>query len=127
MSSPATTQQPPYYAVIFTSIRTDGDNGYGEIAKHMVELAAKQPGFLGVESARQEIGITVSYWSSLEAIKAWKENLDHRQARSRAKDWYVKLRCDLKSRFYFCFTGGNYELMKPVVPSTVPYPDMRSR
>ena len=92
MPSPATTPQPPYYAVIFTSIRTEGDNGYGEIAKHMVELAAQQPGFLGIESARQEIGITVSYWSSLEAIKTWKENIDHRQARSRAKDWYSKLR-----------------------------------
>ncbi len=92
MSSPATTPQPPYYAVIFTSVRTDVDNGYGEIAKHMVELAAQQSGFLGIESARQDIGITVSYWSSLEAIKAWKENLDHRQAQSRAKDWYAKFR-----------------------------------
>jgi heme-degrading monooxygenase HmoA len=92
MTSPATTPQPPYYAVIFTSIRTDGDNGYSEIAKHMVALAAKQPGFLGIESARQEISITVSYWSSLEAIKAWKVNLDHRQAQSRAKDWYAKFR-----------------------------------
>jgi heme-degrading monooxygenase HmoA len=92
MPSPATTPKPPYYAVIFTSVRTEGDNGYGEIARHMVELAAKQPGFLGIESARQEIGITVSYWSSLEAIKGWKENLDHRQAQSRAKDWYERFR-----------------------------------
>ena len=92
MSSPAATPRPPYYAVIFTSIRTDGDNGYGEMAKQMVELAAEQPGFLGIESARQEIGITVSYWASLEAIKAWKENLDHRHAQSRARNWYAKFR-----------------------------------
>ena len=92
MPAPATTPKPPYYAVIFTSVRTDGDNGYGEIARNMVELAAEQPGFLGIESARQEIGITVSYWSSLEAIKAWKENVSHRQAQSRARDWYAKLR-----------------------------------
>lgn len=92
MPSPAATPQPPYYAVIFTSVRTDSDNGYGEMARQMVELAAKQPGFLGIESARQEIGITVSYWSSLEAIKAWKENLDHRQAQSRGKDWYAQFR-----------------------------------
>jgi heme-degrading monooxygenase HmoA len=92
MSAPATTPQPPYYAVIFTSIRTNGDNGYGETAKQMVELAAEQPGFLGIESARQEIGITVSYWASQEAIKAWKENLDHRHARNRAKDWYANFR-----------------------------------
>lgn len=92
MSSPAAIPQPPYYAVIFTSLRTDGDNGYGEMAKHMVELAAGQPGFLGIESARQEIGITVSYWASLDAIKAWKEDLNHRQAQSRARDWYTKFR-----------------------------------
>ena len=92
MTPPAATPSPPYYAVIFTSVRTDGDNGYSEIARKMVELAAAQPGFLGIESARQEIGITVSYWSSLGAIKAWKGNLDHRQAQSRAKDWYAKFR-----------------------------------
>lgn len=92
MTSPAKTPQSPYHAVIFTSVRTDGDNGYGEMARHMVELAAKQPGFLGIESARQEIGITVSYWSNLEAISAWKENFDHRQAQSRGKDWYVQFR-----------------------------------
>jgi heme-degrading monooxygenase HmoA len=92
MPSPATTPQSPYYAVIFTSLRTEGDNSYAEMAKHMLELASKEPGFLGFESARQEIGISVSYWASPEAIKAWKENLDHRQAQSRAKDWYQSFR-----------------------------------
>jgi len=92
MAAPATTPQPPYYAVIFTSVRTDGENGYGEAAKKMLELASKQTGFLGFETARQEIGISVSYWSSLEAIKAWKENLTHRQAQSRARDWYKAFR-----------------------------------
>lgn len=92
MSAPATTPQPPYYAVIFTSVRTDGDNGYGETAKEMLELASRQPGFLGFESARQEIGISVSYWSTLEAIKGWKENMAHRKAQARAKDWYKAFR-----------------------------------
>lgn len=92
MPSPAATPQPPYYAVIFTSTRTERDNGYAEMAQHMRELASGQPGFLGFESARQEIGISVSYWNSLEAIKAWKDNLDHRQAQSRAKDWYQSFR-----------------------------------
>lgn len=91
-ASSATSPQPPYYAVIFTSVRTDGDNGYGETARQILELASKQPGFLGFESARQEIGISVSYWSSLDAIKAWKENATHRQAQSRAKDWYREFR-----------------------------------
>jgi heme-degrading monooxygenase HmoA len=92
MSQPAHTPQPPYYAVIFTSVRTEGDNGYGATAQTMVDLAAAQPGFLGMESARQEIGITVSYWQSEEAIQAWKNNVDHRAAMSRAKDWYRHFR-----------------------------------
>jgi heme-degrading monooxygenase HmoA len=92
MANPAKTHEPPYYAVIFTSVRTEGDNGYSEMAKRMVALASNQPGFLGFERARQEIGISVSYWSSLEAIKAWKENASHREAQSRAKDWYKSFR-----------------------------------
>lgn len=92
MGAPAITPQPPYYAVIFTSIRTAGDNGYAEMAEQMLELAAQQPGFLGFEAARQEIGISVSYWSTLDAIRAWKENLLHCQAQSRVKDWYKVFR-----------------------------------
>jgi len=92
MAEPATTPKPPYYAVIFTSVRYDGDNGYAETAKQMLELASKQPGFLGFETARQEIGISVSYWASPEAIKAWKEHVTHRQAQNRAKDWYRAFR-----------------------------------
>lgn len=92
MTAPAQTPQPPYFAVIFTSVRTEGDNEYAETAKQMLELASAQPGFLGFESARQEIGISVSYWSSQEAITAWKENLDHRLAQGRAKEWYRQFR-----------------------------------
>lgn len=92
MKSPATTPQPPYYAVIFTSVRTEGDNDYGETAQQMLNLAEQQPGFLGFESARQDIGISVSYWSNIEAIKAWKENVTHRHAQDHAKDWYQSFR-----------------------------------
>jgi heme-degrading monooxygenase HmoA len=92
MTSLAPTPRPPYFAVIFTSVRTDDDNGYGEAAKQMLELASKQPGFLGFESARQEIGISVSYWASQEAIAAWKEDVMHRQAQARAKEWYQAFR-----------------------------------
>lgn len=92
MESPATTPEPPYYAVIFTSVRADGDNGYNETAKNMLALASDQPGFLGFETARQEIGISISYWTTLDAIKAWKANAAHQQAQSRAKDWYKKFR-----------------------------------
>ena len=85
----AKTPQPPYYAVIFTSLRTDGDNGYGDMSSRMVELASKQDGFLGIESARNEIGITVSYWRDLESIKKWKNNTDHAVAREKGRqDWY---------------------------------------
>ncbi len=92
MSSPAKTPHPPYYAVIFTSLRTDGDNGYAETAREMLELASGQPGFLGFESARQELGISVSYWSSLQAIADWKALPAHRQAQARAGDWYRAFR-----------------------------------
>lgn len=92
MTAPATTPEPPYYAVIFTSLRTEGDNGYEETARQMLDLASKQPGFLGFETARQEIGISVSYWSTPEAIAAWKSNMMHRQAQGRAKDWYKSFR-----------------------------------
>ncbi|WP_206082248.1 antibiotic biosynthesis monooxygenase family protein [Maribellus sediminis] len=85
----AKTPKPPYYAVIFTSVRTDGDSGYQTMSEKMLELANIQPGFLGVESARNEIGITVSYWESLEAIKAWKSNIDHLEAQKLGKEkWY---------------------------------------
>jgi heme-degrading monooxygenase HmoA len=81
--------QPPYYAVIFTSKRTQIDLDYQEIAQKMVELAQQQEGYLGIESAREEIGITVSYWASLEAINLWKRNLDHIQAqRNGIANWY---------------------------------------
>jgi len=85
----ASTPEPPYYAVIFTSIRTEGDRGYAEMADRMVELASQQDGFLGVESARNEIGITVSYWSDLESIRKWKMHFEHSIARNKGRmEWY---------------------------------------
>ncbi|CAM5194820.1 putative protein YqjZ [Ureibacillus acetophenoni] len=90
MSGIARTPEPPYYAVIFASQRTEGDNGYGKMADKMVELASQQKGFLGVESARDErLGITVSYWDSLEAIRDWKEHAIHKIAQQKGKtEWY---------------------------------------
>jgi len=93
MSEIANTPKPPYYAVIFSSHRTDGDNGYGEMAERMVELAAQQPGFLGIESARENLGITVSCWDSLEAIRNWKQNAEHQEAqRLGHQQWYSSFR-----------------------------------
>lgn len=85
----ADTPVPPYYAVIFTSVRTGGDNGYASMAEQMEQLARQQPGFLGIESAREDTGITVSYWASLEAIKAWKAQTDHLVAQQKGRQqWY---------------------------------------
>jgi heme-degrading monooxygenase HmoA len=85
----AQTPKPPYYAVIFTSLRTDGDGGYGDMAERMVELATTQPGFLGVESVREGLGITVSYWPSLEDVARWRADAEHRVAQERGRsDWY---------------------------------------
>ena len=89
MSVIANTPKPPYFAIIFTSTRTDGDNGYGAMADRMVELAEQQPGFLGIESAKEDIGITVSYRKDLESIKNWKNNSEHLNAQKKGKsDWY---------------------------------------
>lgn len=90
----AATPALPYYAVIFSSQRSSGDDdAYGEAAQRMVELAAQQPGFLGVESARgaDGFGITVSYWRDLNAIAAWKANLEHLAVQRKGRrDWYAQ-------------------------------------
>jgi heme-degrading monooxygenase HmoA len=85
----AKTPRPPYYAVIFTSVRTNSEKGYSQMSDKMIELAAEQEGFLGVESARNELGITVSYWKDLDAIKNWRENAEHSIARELGRlEWY---------------------------------------
>lgn len=85
----ASTPAPPYYAVIFTSVRTEADDGYEEMAEKMLHLAQQQQGFLGAESARNTIGITVSYWRDLESIKKWKQDAHHRLAQQKGREqWY---------------------------------------
>ncbi|MBL8644781.1 MAG: antibiotic biosynthesis monooxygenase [Rhodospirillaceae bacterium] len=89
-SAIAATPQPPYYAVIFTSLRTPGDDGYGAMADRMVEIAQTMPGFLGVESAREGLGITVCYWQTLESIAAWKAEAEHEAAQKLGREkWYA--------------------------------------
>lgn len=85
------TPQPPYFAVIFTSKRTEGDHGYSEMAERMEALAKRQPGFLGIESARDaELGITVSYFKDEASIRAWKQNVDHAEAQRLGRErWYA--------------------------------------
>lgn len=93
----------PYYAVIFTSIQTESSLGYSEMAQQMEDLAKQQPGYLSIESAREEVGITVSYWKNLEAIANWKANTDHLVAQRKGiKDWYkrYKVRICLVEREY---------------------------
>lgn len=95
----------PYYAVIFTSTRTEGDNGYSEMAELMETLAKKQTGFISIDSARNEVGITVSYWENLEAIQLWKQQTDHVVAQQKGiKDWYswynVKI-CKVEREYTF--------------------------
>ena len=90
-NQPFTTDlQPPYYAVIFSSIRNDVDHSaYDEMNNHLMALAQKQPGFLGVDSVRDKLGITVSYWKSPSAIKAWQTQSDHLLAKRQARaSWY---------------------------------------
>lgn len=85
-------REPPYWAVIFTSQRTAEDpEGYARTADEMVALASMQPGFLGAETARgtDGIGITVSYWESLDAIRHWRRHADHQVAQKLGRErWY---------------------------------------
>jgi len=75
---PARTPDPPYWAVIFTSVRNrQPDDKFDETDEQMMALAARQPGFLGVETAASDIGITVSYWADEESIANWRRNADH--------------------------------------------------
>jgi len=95
----------PYYAVIFTSKQQDDDSDYQKMAEQMEALAKKQPGYIGIESAKETIGITVSYWESLDAIKNWKENTAHLFAQEKGKsDWYswYKVRiCKVEREYEF--------------------------
>ena len=106
MTAIAGTPEPPYYAVIFTSLRTALDDaGYGAMAERMDALAAQQPGYLGIESAREGLGITVSYWRDLESIRAWKAHAEHLQAQQTGRNtWYT----DYKTRI--CKVERDYGL-----------------
>lgn len=99
----AQTPKPPYYAVIFTSIRTEVEEGYTAMAQQMVAMAQQQPGYLGHESARETVGITISYWQSIEAIKNWKQVSEHLIAQQLGREkWYshYKIRICLIERDY---------------------------
>ena len=103
MSKIANTPPPPYYAVIFSNEQTDDLEGYGETAARMEELAAQQPGYLGFESARDGLGIAVSYWADLKSIKQWKAEAEHQIAQATGKkQWYsnYKTRIALVERDY---------------------------
>ena len=100
----AKTPKPPYYAVIFSSTRKKVDlEAYNKMAILMDTLAKEQPGFLGMESARSDVGITVSYWKDLESIKLWKQHSEHRIAQEKGRTfWYqeYKLRIAKVERDY---------------------------
>lgn len=94
----ANTPAPPYTAVIFTSLRAAAHEAdeYAETAHRMQNLAAEQPGYLGLESCRDPVsglGITVSYWTSAAAARAWKGVAEHRLAQQRGRtEWYARYR-----------------------------------
>lgn len=95
----------PYYAVIFTSVRTEIDDGYADTSDLMLQLAAKQDGFLGVESARNDVGITVSYWRDVESITAWRKQSEHTIAREKGRlQWYQSFKvriCKVEREYDF--------------------------
>ena len=94
MEQIAQPPRPPYYAVIFTSIRTSTDAGYSKTSERMLELAQQQPGFIGVDSVRNgNFGITVSYWKDEASIQLWKQQSEHLLAQQSGKEkWYEHYR-----------------------------------
>jgi heme-degrading monooxygenase HmoA len=90
MDNISDTLKPHYYAVIFSSVRTDVDEGYSKTANRMMELAYQQPGFLGVDFVREnKVGITVSYWQDIASIEAWKQQAEHKEAQRKGQEkWY---------------------------------------
>ena len=99
------TNFKPYYAVIFTSTFNDNQAGYSEMAEKMENLAKQQNGYLGIDSARNEIGLTISYWESLEAIKNWKQESEHIQAQLKGRQewysWYNVRICKVEREYEF--------------------------
>jgi len=95
----------PYFAVIFTSTHTQTTEGYSEMAHKMENLAKQQKGYLGIDSARNDVGITVSYWESLDAIKNWKTNSEHlfaqQQGREQWYNWYNVRICKVEREYEF--------------------------
>ncbi len=99
----AKTPPPPYYAVIFSNVRTEIDEDYEKVAEEMVDLASEMPGYLGHESVRDGLGITISYWSSLDSIRNWKNQTEHQVAQRLGREkWYssYKTRIALVERDY---------------------------
>lgn len=108
MSDIVNTPEVPYYAVIFTSIRTEEDNGYEKVSDELLNIVSQQKGFLGAESVRNKegFGVTISYWDSLESIQIWKHNLSHQKAKELGKTmWYSSYRIRIcKVSYDNCFT-----------------------
>ena len=89
MTKIAVTPPPPYYAVIFTTIQSDEREGYAEMNDKMLELAKAEKGFLSIESAHGELGLSVTYWASLEDIARWKNHAEHKIAQAKGFEmWY---------------------------------------
>ena len=124
MNKVAPTPKPPYYAVVFSSQRTDADaEGYAEMADRMFALAAQQPGYLGIETVHGEdsFGITVSYWESLDAIRNWREQAEHKiaQAQGRAQRYQ-------KYQLRICLVETEYSFERPAAgssPAAKPHPN----
>jgi len=95
----------PYFAVIFTSTQTDHTEGYAEMANKMETFAKQQKGYIGIDSARNDVGITVSYWESIDAIKQWRVNTEHLFAQQKGREqwynWYNVRVCKVEREYEF--------------------------
>ncbi|MFD4672674.1 antibiotic biosynthesis monooxygenase family protein [Lentzea sp. NPDC058450] len=89
--APLPAFEPPYYAAIFTTVRTQDQTGYAETNARMEELVRDIPGYLGMDHAQNPggLGITVGYFRDAEALEQWRTDAEHRVAQKRGRaDWY---------------------------------------
>lgn len=113
----AALPEPPYWAVIFTAQRTEGDHGYDAMADAIAQRALEQPGCIGMETTRDRagLGITISYWDSEEALLAWKADAKHLVAQQLGQDrWYshYRLRVAKVERHYSGPEGRNLKAVE---------------
>lgn len=78
------------YAVIFKAEFDELDAEYAKTASRLRDIAIKNYGCSGfVSSTEGNFELAISYWPDRNAISAWKNDPEHREAQAKGKSkWY---------------------------------------